>query len=93
MNKLTVDEVRGAVMAKSEITQYCATFGPATVERVCSDDKKGWVVMLLKTAKYPHGLELYVTKSGKVRVFGKEGEWMPPCKPSNAAHERQAREE
>ena len=69
-------------MAKCEITQYGYTFGPATVERACSDENKGWVMMLLKTAKHPDGLQLYVTKSGKVRVFGK-GEWMPPSKPSN----------
>ena len=70
-------------MAKCEITQYGYTFGPATVERACSDEKKGWVMMLLKTAKHPDGLQLYVTKSGKVRVFGK-GEWTPPGKPPNA---------
>lgn len=69
-------------MAKCEITQYGYTFGPATVERACSDENKGWVMMLLKTAKHPDGLQLYVTKSGKVRVFG-NGEWTPPGKPSN----------
>ena len=66
-------------MAKTEITQYGYTFGPVTVERACSDDKAGWVAMLLKTAKHPNGIQLYVTKSGKVRIFGKD-EWTPPKK-------------
>ena len=71
-------------MAKTEITQYGFIYGPATIERACSDDKAGWAVMLLKTAKHPDGIQLYVTKSGKVRIFGKD-EWMQPKKDSNNA--------
>ena len=66
-------------MAKTEITQYGFTFGPATIERACSDDKSGWVMIVLKTAKHPNGIQLIVTKSGKVRIFGKD-EWTPPKK-------------
>jgi len=32
---------------------------------------------MLKTPKHPNGLQIYVTKTGKVRIFGK-GEWSPP---------------
>jgi hypothetical protein len=52
-------------------TQFGFEFGCATVERVCSDKKKGWVVMVIKTPKHPEGLNVYVTKTGKVRVYGK----------------------
>ena len=67
-------------MAKTEITQYGFTFGPATIERVCSDDKAGWVAMTLKTAKYPNGIQLYLTKTGKVRINDGKDEWTPPKK-------------
>lgn len=58
-----------------KLTEYGFEFGPATVERACSDEKQGWVVLLLKTKKYPHGIQFYVTKSGKVRVNCQKGEW------------------
>ena len=66
-------------MAKTEITQYGFTYGPATVERACSDEKTGWVMMMLKTPKHPDGIQLYVTKTGKVRITGK-GEWKQPTR-------------
>ena len=66
-------------MAKTEITQYGFTYGPATIQRTCSDEKAGWVLMILKTARHPDGIQLYVTKTGKVRVFGKE-EWKQPTR-------------
>lgn len=62
---------------KTETTQYGFVWGPATVERAISDDKKGWVLLFVKTKKHPHGVQIYVTKSGKVRVFGAGGvEWV-----------------
>jgi len=61
----------------NKITDYGFNFGSAEIERCCSDDKKGWVVIMLKTPKHPNGLQIYVTKTGKVRIFGK-GEWSPP---------------
>ena len=47
-------------------------YGAATVTRNCSDEKKGWVCMSLVTKKAD--IEMYVTKTGKVRIFkgGKE---------------------
>lgn len=55
--------------------EYGFHWGPVDIERGFSDDKKGWVTLLLKTKKYPHGLQIYVTKTGKVRVYSNEGEW------------------
>ena len=57
-------EKRSHEMAKIETTQYGFTYGPATVERAFSDDKAGWVTIILKTAKHPDGFQLYVTKTG-----------------------------
>lgn len=56
-------------------TEYGFQWGPATVERGFCDDQKGWVTLLLKTKKYPHGIQIYVTKNGKVRVHSVGGEW------------------
>lgn len=46
---------------------YGFKFGPVAVERWCSDDKKGWVLLGVKSEKQT--LQLYVTKTGKIRVF------------------------
>lgn len=65
-------------MTKGRVTEFGFTMGPLTVERACSDDKKGWVIVMLKTPKYPNGIEVYVTKTGKVRIHSKRGEeWKP----------------
>jgi hypothetical protein len=60
-------------MTHCKATQYGFEFGSAAIERACSDDKKGWVLILLKTPR--DDIQLYVTKTGKVRVFGRGGEW------------------
>jgi len=52
---------------KTETTQYGFVWGPATVERHISDDKKGWIAMGIKTAK--RDIHIYVTKTGKVRIY------------------------
>ncbi len=58
-----------------EETQYGFIYGGATVERLCSDAKKGWVVLGIATKKYPKWqLQIYVTKTGKVRIWGPDGE-------------------
>ena len=61
-------------MAKTEITQYGFNFGPAVIERLCSDDSKGWVYLAVNTPKETQGINVYVTKTGKLRVYrnGKE---------------------
>jgi hypothetical protein len=59
-------------------TKYGFQWGAADVSRCFSDDKKGWVTLLLKTPKHKNGIQIYVTKTGKVRVHGNDGkEWMP----------------
>jgi len=61
------------------ITEYGFEFGPAKVNRLLCDEKKGWVVLSIETPKYPAGreIQIYVTKTGKVRIFS-DGEWTPP---------------
>jgi hypothetical protein len=46
---------------------YGFEFGAAKVTRCFSDPKKGWVVIAVDTPKGHH--QVYVTKTGKVRVF------------------------
>ena len=62
-----------------ENTQYGFIYGGATVERLCSDVDKGWVVMSLVTKKYPANvLQIYVTKTGKIRIFVRNKELKIP---------------
>jgi hypothetical protein len=56
-------------------TKYGFEWGAASVTRCFSDDRKGWVTLLLKTPKTE--LQIYVTKTGKVRVHDRHGEWLP----------------
>jgi hypothetical protein len=57
-------------------TQYGFEYGAVDVSRMCSDEKKGWVVIRLKS---PRGeVQVYVTKTGKMtvheRVITKNGQ-------------------
>lgn len=54
-------------------TQYGFNWGAAKIIRCCSDSKKGWVVFRVETPK--HGIQVYVTKTGKVRISDASGEW------------------
>jgi len=54
-------------------TLYGFEWGAAKVKRCCSDDKKGWALLLIETPKT--ALQIYVTKTGKVRVTDGLGEW------------------
>lgn len=55
---------------------YGFKWGPAEITRVCSDEKRGWIILSIKTKKYPYGLQVYITKTGKVRVHSPNGkEW------------------
>ena len=60
--------------------QYGMSWGGADMRCFFDDPKKGWVVFGLITKKYPHGLQIYVTKSGKVRVSDENSEWKPKGK-------------
>ena len=57
-------------------TQYGFEWGPVEISRAMSDEQKGWVIFLVKTKKYPNGIQVYVTKTGKVRVNCDAGEWL-----------------
>ena len=61
-------------------TKYGFDFGAAQITRMFSIDKTKSVTIGLETPKYKgnKGLQIYVTKTGKVRVFDSRGEWMQP---------------
>jgi hypothetical protein len=61
-------------------TQYGFEYGSATVARMFGNDAEGWVTLGIETPKHsgPLGLQVYVTRTGKVRIFDKNGEWVPP---------------
>jgi hypothetical protein len=59
-------------------TRYGFEYGAAKVNRVFSDEKKGWVALEIKTPKHKHGLQIYITKTGKVRIHSDGGEWTAP---------------
>lgn len=65
-------------------TKFGFEWGSARLSRGFSDGRKGWVTLLLETDKYPgnRSLQIYVTKTGKVRVHDSNGEWLPPKKGS-----------
>jgi hypothetical protein len=46
-------------------TPHGFEYGAAKVTRCCSDKKRGWVVIMIETPTQQ--LEVYVTKTGKVR--------------------------
>lgn len=48
-------------------TDYGFEWGAATIERRFSDKKREWVVLGITTPR--DALQVYVTKTGKVRVF------------------------
>lgn len=49
-----------------EETEFGFNFGSAEVTRVCSDKKKGWVILSVKTPRSE--IEIRVTKSGIIHV-------------------------
>lgn len=55
-------------MPKLTENQYGFSWGPVTVERHISDEKKGWVVLGIKSNKHKEELQIYVTKTGFIRV-------------------------
>ena len=64
-------------------TQYGFEYGDAKISRFSSDEKKGWITLGLQTSKYSSDkeqkdIQIYVTKTGKVRVHDHRGEWTPP---------------
>jgi hypothetical protein len=45
---------------------YGFEYGAVKVTRAMSDEKKGWIVLMLETPKVL--IQVYITKTGKVRV-------------------------
>ena len=52
-------------------------FGAATVTRIYSGAIKGWVILGIQTPKYKNPIQIYVTKTGKVRISSEGVEWKP----------------
>lgn len=57
-------------------TDYGFEWWPVKVERLMRDDKKGWVILGLTTQKNTGCMQIYVTKTGKVRIYGCSSEWV-----------------
>lgn len=64
---------------KYEETQYGFNYGPARIERISSYDKEGCVTISVNTAKCR--VQIYVTKTGKVRVWKDSVEMRMPDAP------------
>ena len=60
-------------------------WGCAKILRLFSDEEKGWIALGIETPKFEshNGLHVYITKTGKVRVFDTRGEWVQPKPPRN----------
>ena len=54
---------------RSEITKYGFNWGAASVERMANDLNKGWVSIAVNSPKPKESLSIYVTKTGKIRVW------------------------
>ena len=61
-------------------TKFGFEWGSAKITRCFSDEANGWVTLLIETPKYPNSIQVYVTKTGKVRIHDSAGEWKPPRK-------------
>lgn len=61
-------------------TGFGFEWGPLKLTRHCSEEKKGWVMLGIETPKHKghDELQVYVTKTGKIRIHDKRGEWKPP---------------
>ena len=54
-------------------TKYGFEYGAAKVQRIFSDEKAGWITIGVDTPK--QSIQVYVTKTGKIRVHSADGEW------------------
>ena len=52
-------------------TEYGFEWGSAKITRGFSDEKMGWVTLRIETPK--EDIQIYITKTGKVRMHGKDG--------------------
>jgi hypothetical protein len=54
-------------------TTYGFEYGCAEITRLFSDEQKGWVTLEVKTPK--EDIQIYITKTGKVRIHSEGKEW------------------
>lgn len=47
-------------------TEFGFEYGPIRVERTCSDNKRGWALLTVRTPKMK--MELYVTRTGEITI-------------------------
>ena len=63
-------------------TEYGFEYGDAKVTRLFSDENMGWVTIGVASSKYTREnnleLQIYITKTGKIRIHDKRGEWKQP---------------
>jgi hypothetical protein len=61
-------------------TTYGFDYGSAKITRLFSDANLGWITLGLETPKYAghEMIQIYITKTGKVRIHSKHGEWKRP---------------
>jgi len=57
-------------------TEFGFEWGAANVRRLFSRD--GWVTIGIDAGK--NSLQIYVTKTGKIRIHDENGEWKKPAK-------------
>lgn len=61
-------------------TKHGFEFGDLKVTRLFADAKKGWVVIGIETSRHKmdenNEIQVYVTRTGKVRVSSEKGEWL-----------------
>ena len=58
-----------------ELRQSGFKFGAAEIIAMCADEKKGWSVTSVVTPRAV--IDIYVTKTGKIRVHSGIVEWKP----------------
>lgn len=64
-------------------TEYGFTYGPAFVQRLASDDKKGWAYIGVHSKRLCERVDVYVTKTGKTRVYKNGNELVLATKDNN----------
>jgi hypothetical protein len=57
-------------------TEFGFDWGSAKITRCFGDEDMGWVTLRVETPK--HDIQIYVTKTGKVRISDEKGEWKKP---------------
>ena len=56
-------------------TTFGFEYGNAKVTRLFSNEERGWVTLEVKSDK--QAIQIYITKTGKIRIHSKGKEWFP----------------